>query len=184
MPLGRSDSTIAGRRRKLPRNVEIKARVESLGAVRERALAAGARAAGVLRQVDRYFTLDGARREKLRTIDDERFEWIRYERPEEGGIRESDYTVERLARGDAELERLLAAPPLRIVAKRRELLLLGNVRIHLDRVDGLGDFLELEAVVDETHDEAACHAAVERLIEVLGIERGALLRASYSELAR
>ena len=166
----------------MPRNVEIKARVASLGIARERALAFGACEGGVIRQVDRYFTLDGARREKLRVIDDERFEWIRYERPEDGGIRESDYVVERLERGDARLEALLAAAPLRTVTKRRELLLWENVRIHLDRVDGLGEFLELEAVVDEAHDEAACHAAVERLIEMLGVGRGALLRASYSDL--
>src|SRR5207249_9546222 len=47
-------------------------------------------------------------------------------------------------------------------------LLLDNVRIHLDEVDGLGRFLELEAVVDAAHDEAACRR---RVVEITAAPR-------------
>ena len=74
--------------------------------------------------------------------------------------------------------------PRVVVRKRRELWLVDNVRIHLDEVDGLGTFLELEAVIDAAHDEAACRAAVYRLLAVLGILESDCVRASYSDLLR
>ena len=176
----------------MARNVEIKARVADLSRLRAIAIALGARPAGVLAQVDRYFEIDGGRRVKLREIDGATFELIRYDRPETGGVRTSDYTVERLAAGDAELaawrarDAELAAWRARdatlVVAKTRDLLLLDNVRIHLDRVDELGTFLELEAVVDDAHDERSCRAAVDRLLAAFGIEPDALLRVSYADM--
>ena len=168
----------------MARNVEIKARVADLSSLRERALALGARPARVLAQVDRYFEIDGGRRVKLREIDGATFELIRYDRPETDGVRTSDYTVERLGAGDPELASWRARDATCVVAKTRDLLLLDNVRIHLDRVEGLGTFLELEAVVDDIHDERSCRVAVDRLLEAFGIEPDALLRASYSDLLR
>ncbi|MGH7803620.1 MAG: class IV adenylate cyclase [Candidatus Binatia bacterium] len=166
----------------MARNVEIKARVGDLSRIRERARALGARPAGVLAQTDRYYEIDGGRRVKLREIDGACFELIHYDRPERDGVRTSDYTVERFAAGDPTLAEWRGRDARCVVAKTRELLLLDNVRIHLDRVDGLGTFLELEAVLDDAHDERSCRVAVERLLDVFGIERGALLRASYSDL--
>ena len=72
--------------------------------------------------------------------------------------------------------------PIVIVSKRREVFWIENVRVHLDSVDGLGDFLELEAVVDEQHDEATCRRQVDDLLVDLGIGPGDLIRASYSDL--
>ena len=168
----------------MARNVEIKARVSDLSSLRETALALGARPAGVLAQVDRYFEIDGGRRVKLREIDGTSFELIRYDRPEDGGVRTSDYRVERFAAGDPALAAWRGRDAACVVAKTRELLLLDNVRIHLDRVERLGTFLELEAVVDGTHDERSCRAAVDRLLDEFDIEPDSLLRASYSDLLR
>jgi predicted adenylyl cyclase CyaB len=72
--------------------------------------------------------------------------------------------------------------PLVVVCKRREVLLWDNVRIHLDQVDGLGTFLELEAVVDALHDETACRAQIDRLMDALRLSESDLIRASYAEL--
>ena len=72
--------------------------------------------------------------------------------------------------------------PLVVVRKRREILLRENVRIHLDAVDGLGTFLELEAVVDETHGDARCRAQVAELMAALGIGAAELIPASYADL--
>ena len=74
--------------------------------------------------------------------------------------------------------------PLVVVRKRRELWLLDNVRIHLDTVDGLGSFLELEAVVDAAHDEARCRARVHELLPAFGVAEADCVRASYSDLLR
>jgi adenylate cyclase class 2 len=166
------------------RNVETKARVADLDGARRVAERLGARFAWVDEQVDRYYEIDGDRRVKLRTCGRAPAELIRYARPESSGVRTSVYEV--LPVRDAEAQACLVpkAPPLVVVRKRRELWLLDNVRIHLDDVDGLGTFLELEAVVDAAHDEAVCRAQADRLLAALGIAETDCVRASYSDLLR
>ncbi len=164
----------------MARNVEIKARLHDVEAARDVARRLGARPEGVEEQTDRYYTLDGPHRVKLRTIAGGRAELIEYLRAEEAAVRASDYTVSAVRRDGA-----CAVPsgePLVVVRKRREIMLLDNVRLHFDEVDQLGSFLELEAVVDAAHDDAICRAQVERLLAVLGIDDADLIRASYAEL--
>ena len=168
----------------MARNVETKARIADLDAARRTAEGAGARFVWADTQVDRYYQIDGGRRVKLRTCDRAPAELIEYSRPEQHGVRTSEYTVSPVR--DAEAERCLVpkGPPLVVVRKRRELWLVDNVRIHLDQVDGLGTFLELEAVVDAAHDEPTCRAQAERLLATFGLGEGDCLRASYSDLLR
>lgn len=161
----------------MPRNIEIKARVADLAAARDVTLALGGRPHVVEVQTDRYYELDGGRRLKVRSIDGGRSELIDYRRPEASGVRASDYTVTSLASGEGP-----TGEPVVVVRKRREVLLIDNVRVHLDQVDGLGTFLELEAVVDAAHDEAVCRAQVDRLITALQLAESDLIRASYADL--
>jgi adenylate cyclase class IV len=161
----------------MPRNIEIKARLADLAAARATALQLGARPHVVEVQTDRYYALDGGRRVKVRTIDGGRSELIDYRRPEASGVRASDFTVTPLARGGGP-----AGEPLVVVRKRREVLLIDNVRVHLDQVDGLGTFLELEAVVDAAHDDAICRAQVDRIMAALGLRDANLIRSSYADL--
>ena len=68
----------------------------------------------------------------------------------------------------------------RVVRKRREIFLVDNVRIHLDEVDGLGTFVELEAVFDgSAASEDEEHAKVDRLMAELGIASDDLIEGSY-----
>ena len=164
----------------MARNIEIKARVADLDAIRAAVSALGARPAVVEEQVDRYYELDGHRRVKLRSIGGGRAEMITYRRPENEGVRASDYEITPVREGGACL--VPKSDPLVVVRKRREVLLLDNVRVHLDSVDGLGTFLELEAVVDEAHDDARCRAQVDAILRALGLGDGDLLRSSYSDL--
>jgi len=161
----------------MARNIEIKARLSDLTAARAKAIGLGARAYVVEEQVDSYYALEGGRRVKVRRINGGRSELIDYERPEGSGVRASDYTITPLA-DDA------PAPgdPVVVVRKRREVLLIDNVRVHLDQVEGLGSFLELEAVVDAAHDDAVCRAQVDRIMDALGLREVDLIRASYAEL--
>ncbi|MDX2167047.1 MAG: class IV adenylate cyclase [Deltaproteobacteria bacterium] len=164
----------------MPRNIEIKARIADLGAVRAAVERLGARPHVVEVQTDRYYARDGGRRLKLRSIEGGRAELIDYARPEASGVRASDYTISPLRDGDR-----CAVPsgePLVVVRKRREVLRIDNVRVHLDRVEGLGTFLELEAVVDAAHDDAVCRAQVARILDALGLADRDLIRASYADL--
>ena len=80
----------------MPRNIEIKVRLNDPPAARAIALRAGARAHALERQTDRYYALDAGNRLKLRTIDGGRAELIEYRRPEVDGVRASDYTVTKV----------------------------------------------------------------------------------------
>jgi len=168
----------------MPRNIEIKARIADVDSMRTAALALGAKPVAVEEQTDRYYELEGARRVKLRSVAGGRAEMIHYRRTEASGVRASDYEVTPVRDGDAGACLVPKSVPLVVVRKRREILLLDNVRFHLDGVQGLGTFLELEAVVDAAHDEARCRAQVDEILEALGIASAQLLRASYSDLLR
>jgi adenylate cyclase, class 2 len=168
----------------MPRNIEIKVRVADLEAIRARCVRLGARAHTVEEQTDRYHMLDGGRRVKLRTIHGGRAELIEYTRAEATGVRASDYSVTAVRDAAAGRCMVPSGRPLVVVRKRREVWLWDNVRIHLDTVDALGTFLELEAVIDARHDEAACRAQVATVMDALGVREGDLLRASYADLVR
>lgn len=168
----------------MARNVEVKARLADLDAARATAERHGARFAWRDRQVDRYYELAGGRRVKLRTCGRRPAELIRYDRPETSGVRPSEYEISPVRDAEAAACLVPKTPPLVTVSKEREVWLADNVRIHLDRVDGLGTFLELEAVVDAAHDEAACTAQVHALLAALGVAEADCVRASYGDLLR
>jgi adenylate cyclase class 2 len=129
-------------------NLELKARCADLDAVREKARALATAWLGVDEQVDTYFATRSGRL-KLRESSLAGAQLIPYFRPDARGAKRSDYQVLAVDDG-AGLARMLSAMlgVHRVVRKRREIALYENVRIHLDRVEALGDFLEFEAVWD------------------------------------
>jgi homotetrameric cytidine deaminase len=175
------------------RNVELKARDPDPARTLERALALGAEDRGEFRQRDTYFA-GSAGRLKLREHEaggspmwDELIEYshelIGYTRPDSTEARTSTYMRVPVADVAPLLEALDAAyGTLVTVAKRRHLLLWEGVRIHLDEVDGLGTFLELEAVAEPGSDLTAEHEKVERLRTELAIDEANLIATSYADL--
>jgi adenylate cyclase class 2 len=164
-------------------NVEVKVRCVDLPAAREAALRLGARPLADESQVDTYFATRTGRL-KLREIDGARAELIPYLREDVAGARRSDYRVIPVADG-AGTRRLLAQllGVHRVVRKRREVLLWRNVRIHLDRVESLGDFLELEAVFDgSAESEALQRATVSWLLRELALADEPCIAGSYESL--
>ncbi len=69
-----------------------------------------------------------------------------------------------------------------IVSKTRQLFVLMGIRIHLDRVDDLGDFIEFEGVVSSGGDPGRFAPLLADLRQSFGIKEGDLLRGSYSDL--
>jgi homotetrameric cytidine deaminase len=164
------------------RNIEIKARDADPARTLELALELGAADEGDLEQRDTYF--DGAHgRLKLREQEPGEDELIEYRRADEAGARTSSYGRVPVAAA-AELREALDAAlgTLVVVTKRRRLLLRDNVRIHLDEVEGLGSFIELEAVAGPESDLTAEQAQVAELRERLEIGDDALVGESYSDL--
>ncbi len=68
------------------------------------------------------------------------------------------------------------------VRKRRRLYLVGNTRIHLDEVEGLGSFLELEVVLSGPQTVAEGEAVARSLMRELGIPRSSLIHGAYLDL--
>ncbi|MEA2296222.1 MAG: hypothetical protein QOE86_3861, partial [Solirubrobacteraceae bacterium] len=163
------------------RNIELKASdpdpERSLAVV----LGLGARDRGLLRQRDTYFRVTTGRL-KLREEEPGGAVLIQYDRVDADEARESRYRlipVDDPAALKAALEASLGT--LAVVEKERHLLLWQNVRIHLDKVKDLGNFLELEGVATADSDLADELDRVTRLTEALAIQPERILRNSYSD---
>jgi homotetrameric cytidine deaminase len=161
------------------RNVELKAMdpdpARSLAVCRE----LGAEDKGILRQRDTYFRTRSGRL-KLREQEPGGATLIQYDRPDAAAARESRYRLTAVPEPDelrASLDAALGT--LVVVDKQRHLLLWDGVRIHLDTVDGLGSFVELEGVAPPESDLSAEEEKVARLRDALGIEE--ILTDSYSD---
>jgi homotetrameric cytidine deaminase len=161
------------------RNVEFKARDADPAATLQRALALGASDEGVLRQRDTYF---GRARGRLKLREEDGgARLIAYVRPDAGEARTSAYRLADVGDPTAVREALDAAlGTLVVVDKRRHLLLYANVRIHLDDVEGLGSFVELEGVAAPDSDLSGEHELVDRLRSELGLSEP--VAGSYSDL--
>jgi adenylate cyclase class IV len=173
----------------LAANVESKTCCPDLEAVARLASALGARYEGRLEQVDTYFCVPRGRL-KLREIshyapDGRAFastELIRYERPDGKGARVSVYERTAVADGESSRRRLEAAHGVRgCVRKQRALWTLDSTRIHLDEVEGLGTFVELETICSGElgMDERREH---DRLWSALGLDSQATVGGSYIDL--
>lgn len=163
-------------------NVEVKVRVRDRAALLARIAALGARHEWTRRMRDTFFRV-GRGWLKLREADGIPAELIGYERPTDtSGPRDSTWEAAPVADARA-LERTLARvlPRDKVVAKERALYLHGATRIHVDRVDGLGDFVELETVVTSQPLEAArCECAA--LMDALALEPSDLVGVPYRDL--
>ena len=166
----------------MARNVEIKARLESVEALLPRAAALADRGPIEIRQDDTFFRC-GNGRLKLRDFLDGSGELIFYRRGNVAGPKESFYLRSPTTTPGVLRESLtLAYGQAGRVVKRRTLFLVGRTRIHLDRVEGLGHFLELEVVLDENEATAAGEREARLLMDRLGIEPQQLVEGAYVEL--
>lgn len=161
-------------------NVEYKAELRDLEMARATCRAVGAAYITTLHQTDTYFRVPSGRL-KRRECTGEPTEWIFYDRSDESRPRLSSFTIY----SDAQARERFGVNPLPelvVVRKSRELYLIDNVRIHLDEVEGLGRFFELEALVSPGFPVPRCHAAVDRLRATFGPVLGEPLSVSYADL--
>ncbi len=163
------------------RNVELKARDHDPEATLAAALGHGADDHGVLTQTDTYFA---AREGRLKLREEDGVgTLIAYARADEAAARTSAYHLVA-APDPAALKAALddALGTVVVVEKRRRLLLWQDVRIHLDAVEGLGTWLELEAVAPADSDLAAEHRKVAELRAVLAMVDEDVVATGYAAM--
>ncbi|HEY6135580.1 MAG TPA: class IV adenylate cyclase [Rubrivivax sp.] len=166
----------------MPRNIEIKARIDSVEALLPRARALADGDAVTIDQDDTFFDVPQGRL-KLRQFADGTAELIHYDRPDTGEAKASDYVRVPVPDPAALREALARACGVRgRVRKRRWLLLAGQTRIHIDRVEALGDFMELEVVLREGQSDAAGDLIAEQLMQRLGLTQAPRLAGAYIDL--
>ena len=147
---------------------------------------------GQLVQTDTYYHVAAGRlkmrHERLHSLlssswDEERFELIHYHRVNERAARASHYEVLPVYDGAKTLRFLSAALGVKVrIDKARDLYLKDNLRIHLDRVRGLGRFLEFELIVSRANPLSQCRKRMHELVALFGITAGDLVACSYSDL--
>jgi predicted adenylyl cyclase CyaB len=166
----------------MARNVEIKARIESVEAMAARVAALADRGPIEIDQDDTFFTCSQGRL-KLRAFSPTQGELIFYQRPNQAGPKESRFVVSSTSSPDSLREALvLAYGSAGRVRKHRTLYLVGRTRVHLDRVEDLGDFLELEVVLAEDESPDAGVKEARALMMALGLADGQLVDGAYVDL--
>jgi len=166
----------------MPRNIEIKATVEDFRRIQGLIETLADQGPTELNQIDTFFGCrDG--RLKLREFGQGTAELIFYRRPNVPGPKASEYSICPV--GDpAALKEILnsANGILAIVRKRRLLYLAGRTRIHLDQVEDLGAFLELEVVLTPTQMTEDGINVAEGLMRDLEIGEDQLVDMAYVDL--
>ena len=166
----------------MPHNIEIKAWVNSLEEIEACAARLAQQGAVVIQQEDTFFNIPQGRL-KLRKFDAAHGELIYYERQDTLEPKESFYLRSATTEPDELVETLSAALGLRgVVRKQRTLYLVGQTRVHLDRVEGLGNFVELEVVLAAGQTTDAGVQVAQELMQVLGISLDGLVPGAYIDL--
>ena len=166
----------------MARNVEIKARVEDFEALTQKAASLADQGPIEIHQDDTFFNCPNGRL-KLRAFSPAEGQLIFYVRPDQEGPKECSYIIAPTSTPDT-LRGLLsqAYGQAGRVRKHRTLYLSGRTRIHLDRVEGLGHFMELEVVLADAEPVESGEAEAKDLMKKLGIASGQLIEGAYVDL--
>jgi predicted adenylyl cyclase CyaB len=164
------------------RNIEVKARIENVALLTPRVAALATEGPIEIAQDDTFFNCVTGRL-KLRAFSNDSGELIFYRRVNQAGPKESFFIRSPTASPETLRESLsLAYGQIGRIRKYRTLFLVGRTRVHLDRVEGLGHFLELEVMlVDDEPADSGIREAGE-LMDRLGIQPTQLLEGAYLDL--
>ena len=168
----------------MPRNIEIKAVLRNRDAVVAAAAKKSDAEPETIFQHDFFFRCSKGRL-KLRIFEAGRGELILYERENVAEARCSHYQIAHTSDPEVLLDILThALGRTGEVKKTRVLYRIGQTRVHIDQVEGLGDFLELEVVLRPDQTEAEGQKIAANLLREFGIEKDHLVPNAYVDLLR
>ncbi|MFN8256375.1 MAG: class IV adenylate cyclase [Bacteroidales bacterium] len=162
-------------------NIEIKAKCNNQAAIRNILKTGNADFKGVDHQVDTYFKVNSGRL-KLREGKIENA-LIHYNREDKYDAKESDVIIYQNTKNSLLKELLIRAlGHLVTVDKEREIYFIGNVKFHLDKVKGLGEFVEIEAIGNDDTDKENLMKQCKFYLNLFGINKEDLVPVSYSDM--
>lgn len=161
-------------------NVEFKSELRDLPLARTLCRQIKAAWVVTVKQTDTYFKLADGRLKK-REAEGQPTEWIFYHREDRAAARLSRFTIYSQSQAES---RFGSTPPhvWVVVKKTRDVWMHSGVRIHLDQVEHLGTFLELEALISPRQPVAECYRQVQLLRAALSPVLGEMLSQSYSDM--
>lgn len=163
-------------------NIEFKAELTNLESAHATARSLSGMGPEILHQTDVFFPCPHGRL-KLRIFDDVRGELIFYERTDEPGPRRSNYQIARTVDPYTLLDILQhLSCSSGTVEKVRSLYIVGQTRIHIDQVKGLGSFLEIEVVLKEGQSDAEGIHIAEALAKEFRIVQSDVIDVAYVDL--
>lgn len=166
----------------MARNVEIKARIENIDLVSAKAAALADEGPIEIIQDDTFFPCKNGRL-KLRILSPDEGQLIFYRRVDQKGPKESSYLISYTNSPNNLCESLsLAYGQVGRVRKKRILYLVGRTRIHIDQVQDLGSFLELEVVLGENDDPQTGETIARDLMQKLDVRPEQLIEGAYIDL--
>ena len=163
-------------------NIEVKARVKDSAKLRSLLAEITDQPCEEILQEDIFFYTPKGRL-KLRVLGPDRGEFIYYERNNVAGPKLSKYLISPSS--DPGSLRSLLATALSVrgtVRKQRLLYKIGNTRIHLDMVDDLGCFVELEVVLGKNQTPEQGRAVADDIMQKLAIQPSDLIKEAYIDL--
>lgn len=164
-------------------NIEIKARTSRPGEIESILKKQGADFNGEDHQIDTYFDVASGRL-KLREGRIEK-SLILYHRIETKGLKRSDVLLQKLGSENLGLKNILSTilGIKTVVDKKRKIYFIDNVKFHIDHVEGLGAFVEIEAIdVDGSIGEENLRAQCDHYVSLLGIDPSDFINQSYSDM--
>lgn len=166
----------------MPSNIEIKAHARDWPRLLRSAAELSDTPVQVIKQEDTFFHVPTGRL-KLRIFSPAAGELIFYQRPDHVGPKQSQYVIAPTAAPATLKETLAAALGVRgVVRKCRLLYLAGQTRIHLDEVENLGRFVELEVVMEPGQSPAEGQRIATELMARLGIAKEDLIVRAYVDM--
>lgn len=166
----------------MAQNIEIKARIEDRELILSRARELSTDQEQMILQEDIFFSTSSGRL-KLRIFSESEGKLIYYERNDTHGPKASFYTISSTTEPRKLCQVLTQALGVRaVVRKSRTLIMHGRTRIHLDEVEDLGNFLELEVVLDDGESLQVGEKEAVDIMGKLGIEKNSLIDVAYVDL--
>lgn len=164
------------------RNHEFKARVKDLQEYENRLLKIDPEFRGTDHQTDTYFNVKRGRL-KLREGNIENA-LINYDRDDIAGSKKSDVILYRHAPDDALKDILTKQFGIRVIVNKiRRIYFKGNIKFHFDTVEGLGSFIEVEAIDDKDEfTTEQLRAQCDHYLNFFGVTKEQLIDRSYSDM--